>query len=165
MSVLLIFYFILLKFIYFERESQSERERVHNHGEGQRERERQNLKQAPHCQPRARRGARTHEARDHDLSRSRRLNQLSHPGAPKLPFLKCTFNFFFFNLFRETAGRSRERERERETESQAGSALLVQGLMRGLNPRAMRSQPELRSRVGLLTDWATQGPPQVQISK
>ena len=27
-------------------------------------------------------GARTHEPQDHDLSRSKTLNQLSHPGAP-----------------------------------------------------------------------------------
>ena len=31
---------------------------------------------------RDRRGARTHKPRDHDLSRSRTLNRLSHPGAP-----------------------------------------------------------------------------------
>ena len=41
--------------------------------------------QAPSCQHRARRGARTHEPWDHDLSRSRLLNLLSHPGAPRRP--------------------------------------------------------------------------------
>ena len=32
-------------------------------------------------------GARMHEPQDHDLSRGRMLNQLSHPGTPEsLPF-------------------------------------------------------------------------------
>ena len=56
-------------------------------GEGQRERGRQrvwNRLQVLSCQHRARRGAWTHEPRDHDLSRSRTLNRLSHPGAPQL---------------------------------------------------------------------------------
>ena len=41
-----------------------------------------NRLQALSCQHRARRGARTHRPRDHDPSRSRPLNRLSHPGAP-----------------------------------------------------------------------------------
>ena len=41
--------------------------------------------QSPH---RARRGAQTHRPRDHDLSRSRPLNRLSHPGAPRSIFFK-----------------------------------------------------------------------------
>ena len=41
------------------------------------------------CQHRARRGARTHGRRDRNLSQSQTLNQLSHPGAPRRPFLKC----------------------------------------------------------------------------
>ena len=57
-------------------------------GEGQRERETQNPKagrlHALSCQHRARHGARTHKLRDHDLSPSRMLNQLSHPGAPNM---------------------------------------------------------------------------------
>ena len=57
-------------------------------GEGQRERGTQNPKrlQAPSCQHRARRGARTHEPRDHALSRSRTPRRLSRPGAPALIF-------------------------------------------------------------------------------
>ena len=53
-------------------------------GEGQREQETQNLKQfqAPSCWHRAQRGAQTHELRDHNLSGSWVLNQLSHPGTP-----------------------------------------------------------------------------------
>ena len=38
--------------------------------------------QALSCQHRVPRRARTHELWDHDLSRSRTLNRLSHPGAP-----------------------------------------------------------------------------------
>ena len=66
-------------FIYFW-----ERQRQNVSGLGQRQREAQ--LQAPSCQHRARRGARTHELVDHDLSGSQTLNRLSHPGAP-LPFL------------------------------------------------------------------------------
>ena len=40
--------------------------------------------QAPSCQHRARRRARTHEPRDRDLSQSWTPNRLSHPGAPRL---------------------------------------------------------------------------------
>ena len=40
--------------------------------------------QTPSCQHKARRGARTHEPRDHDLSRSQMLNRLSHQGAPQI---------------------------------------------------------------------------------
>ena len=42
-----------------------------------------NRLQALSCQHRARRGARTHELRDRDLSWSWTLSRLSHPGAPK----------------------------------------------------------------------------------
>ena len=48
--------------------------------------------QAPSCHHRAQRGAWTHAPRDPDLSRSRMLNPLSHPGAPKSPvILKINF--------------------------------------------------------------------------
>ena len=54
-------------------------------GEGQRERGRHRIQsrlQALSCLHKAQRGAWTHGPRDHDLSRSRTLNRLSHPGAP-----------------------------------------------------------------------------------
>ena len=54
-------------------------------GKGQRERERDRVQsrlQAPSCRHRARRGARTHQLCDQDLSRSQTLHRLSHPGAP-----------------------------------------------------------------------------------
>ena len=43
--------------------------------------------QAPSRQHGARRGARTREQRDHDLSQSRVLHRLSHPGAPSVELL------------------------------------------------------------------------------
>ena len=45
-----------------------------------------NRLQALSCRHRARRGAWTHGPWDHDLSRSRTVNQPSHPGAPGLNF-------------------------------------------------------------------------------
>ena len=71
------FCFVLFLFL-------GQRETEHERGRG-RERGRQRIRnrlQAPSHQPRAWRGARTHRPRDHDLSRSRMLNRLSHPGAP-----------------------------------------------------------------------------------
>ena len=65
-----------------------QRETEHEQGRG-RERGRHRIRnrlQAPSRQPRARRGARTHGPRDRDLSRSRPLHRLSHPGAPRLCF-------------------------------------------------------------------------------
>ena len=64
--------------------SETERDRAWV-GEGQRERGRHRIQSrllGPSCQHRAWRGAWTHRPRDHDLSRSRTLNRLSHPGAP-----------------------------------------------------------------------------------
>ena len=49
-----------------------------------------NRLQALSCQHRARRGSRTHGPPDHDLSRSRLLNWLSHPGAPGMFFSDMT---------------------------------------------------------------------------
>ena len=60
-----------------------ERERVQAR-EGQRERGRHRIRsrfQALSSQHRARRGARTRELGERDLSRSESLNRLSHPGA------------------------------------------------------------------------------------
>ena len=60
----------------FERESEGEKGRERGrHGIGSR-------LQAPSWRHRARRGARTHEPWDRDLSQSQTLNLLSHPGAP-----------------------------------------------------------------------------------
>ena len=75
-----IFTYIFFNVYLFLRQRETERER----GRG-RERRRHRIRsglQAPSCQHRARSGAGTHGPRDHDLSRSRPLNQLSHPGAP-----------------------------------------------------------------------------------
>ena len=53
-------------------------------GERKGERETQNMKQVPGSKlsAKSRYGAWTHKTRDHDLSWSQMLNQLSHPGAP-----------------------------------------------------------------------------------
>ena len=58
--------------------------------------------QALSCQHRARRGARTHRPRDHDLSRSQMLNLLSHSGAPR-------FINLFFKERQHKQGRGREK--------------------------------------------------------
>ena len=50
--------------------------------------------QALSCQHRAWCGAQAHKLWDHDLSWSRPLNQLSHPGAPRSHFL-LTRTFFY----------------------------------------------------------------------
>ena len=74
------FFFVCVCVYLFLRER--ERQRGQRRG---RERGRHRIPsrlQALICQHRARCGARTHEPRDHDLSRSRTLNRLSHPGAP-----------------------------------------------------------------------------------
>ena len=70
-------------------------------GEGQRERGRHRIRsrlQAPSCQHRAPRGARTREPRNHDLSRSERLKRLSHPRAPEntkiFKFYHCPTELF-----------------------------------------------------------------------
>ena len=65
-------------FFILERETGCEQGRDRERG---RHRIRNRL-QALSCQHRARRGARTHEQRDRDLSRSRTLHRLSPPGAP-----------------------------------------------------------------------------------
>ena len=57
------------------REREREKERENMSGGGPRRRQRIGSRlQAPSCQHRARRGARTHKPRDHDLSWSRTLN-------------------------------------------------------------------------------------------
>ena len=57
------------------------------------------------CQHGARLGARTHKPGDHDLSRLKRLNRLSHPGLPEKSRFRfhCSFKwdclFYFFLLW------------------------------------------------------------------
>ena len=81
-----LFYFLNAYLFLREREKETE----HEWGRG-RERRRHRIwrgLQAPSCQHRARRGARTHRLRDYDLSRSQSLNPLSHPGTPQITFEK-----------------------------------------------------------------------------
>ena len=64
-----------------------QRETEHERGRGREGGRRRigNRLQSLSCKHRARRGARTPGPRDHDLSGSRMLNRLSHPGTPLLP--------------------------------------------------------------------------------
>ena len=83
LKFVIIFFFFNIYF--WDRERQSM-----NGGGSERGRHRiWNRLQALSCQHRARRRARTHGPRDHDLSWSRPLNRLSHPGTPQ----------YFFNSF------------------------------------------------------------------
>ena len=81
---------IYLKFFFNIYLFLRQRETEHEWGEGQREGDTEfgSRLQAPSCQHRARRGARTCEPQDHDLSRSRTLNRLSHPSTPNRSFLR-----------------------------------------------------------------------------
>ena len=88
-----------------------------------------------------------------------------------MTLLTCSFimilwhlGFFFFFLqfiLRERACMhkwARGRERERKRENTTGSTLSVQSLMQGCISQTMRSWPELKPRVGCLTNWATLAP-------
>ena len=55
-------------------------------------------------------------------------------------------------------GRGTERGRERKNPKQAPHCLSAQSMMWGLNSRTVRSWPELKSRVGHLTNCANQVP-------
>ena len=79
-----------------------------------------NRLQALSCQHRAPRGAPTHEPRDHDLSRSRKLNRLSHPDAPFF------FVFFFMFIF--------ETDREKQSASGGGAERDTQNLKQAPGP-------------------------------
>ena len=75
-----IFFLIFFNVYLFLRQRQGM-----NRGGSERGRHRNwNKLQALSDQHRAQRGAWTHGQRDHDLSRSRPLNRLSHPGTPSL---------------------------------------------------------------------------------
>ena len=86
------FLIVLNVVMYFwerERDRQTDRQTERKQGKG-RERGRHRIRsrlQALSCQHRARRGAQTHKLWDHDLSWSRTLNRLSHPGTP-IPILQ-----------------------------------------------------------------------------
>ena len=80
-------FFFFLNVYFWDRERQSM-----NGGRSERGRHRiRNRLQALSCQHRAWRGARTHGPQDHDLSRSRPLNRLSHPGTPVVVVLKYIY--------------------------------------------------------------------------
>ena len=86
-------FFLLFIYLFWE----TERKNASGGGaEKERRRERENPKQAPSCQHRTLRGAWTHEPRDHDLSWSQTLKQLSHPGAPPTNFCSKQPSAIFF---------------------------------------------------------------------
>ena len=102
------------------------------------------------------------KSRDHFIPQS-----FPHPHHPvsNSDFTKIYQDIFLFflSLFiyfeREggsTWGKGRKRGREREF--QEGPTLSVQNPVWGSNSWTARSWPEPKSRVGCLTDWATQGP-------
>ena len=80
-----------------------ERERQSKWGRGREWRRRRiwSRLQALSCQHRAWRGTQTHEPWDRDLSRSRMLNQLSHPGAPRVSSLLTISNKCLWNTYSE----------------------------------------------------------------
>ena len=71
-----------LMFIYFW-----DREREQERGRERRKHKIWSRLQALSCQLRVQNGAQIYELRDHDLSQSQTLNQLSHLGTPKYIFL------------------------------------------------------------------------------
>ena len=86
--------FFLMLIYFWKKEREREREWEKTERELGRGRERQRHRiwsrlQALSCQHRAWHG-RTHELQDHDLSWSRSLNLLSHPGTPVVHFIVAT---------------------------------------------------------------------------
>ena len=136
----------------FLRERQRQRQSTSGGGAERGRHRIQSGSQALSCQHRARPRAWTHEQWDHDLSRSRMLNRLSHPGTLYfnnvllvcplilsmqkkvwiehigLPFLTL---FPYTTLFR--------------SKQDPGSELSAQSPMRGWNLWAARWWPELKS--------------------
>ena len=70
-------------------------------------------------------------------------------------FIHSKFIYFETETVRVGEG---QREREGDREPQASSALPGQSLMRASDSQIVRSRPELKPRIGRLTDWAIQVP-------
>ena len=148
-SVFLSFFKKFYSLFIFETETE------HQWGRG-RERRRHRIPsrlQALSCQHRARCGTRTHKLWDRDLTWSRMLNRLSHPGAPVSLFFNVSlficYLFIYFLIYWE---REREREREREwveegqrQKERDTPKLTVQSPMQGSIPWTVRWLPELKS--------------------
>ena len=82
-TCIFLFTYLFFNVYFWERERERERE---SGGRG-RERGRHRIRsrfQTPSCQHSAWCKAQTHKLWDHDLSQSRTLNQLSHPGVPMI---------------------------------------------------------------------------------
>ena len=102
------------------------------------------------------------ERRDHALSRRQTLNDC----ATQAPLIFSIFTFLSFhiiyfcsNFFEDLFIWEREwggGQMEKEWENPQVHPLLSVDPEAGLNPRTLRSWPELKSRVSHLTNWATQ---------
>ena len=92
--------------------------------------------------------------------RSQTLDRLSHPRAPcsffSFLFFSLLFFFFFFFFLERERAHSQEGQRERENFKQAPSWAWSPDS--GLSPTTLILSPELKSRVGRLTNWAIQAP-------
>ena len=87
-SLFIYLFFKFLKMFYFIFERESTRSQAGQRGKREKGRHRIRSKlQALSCQHRAQCRAWTHELQDHDLSQSRSLDQLSHPGTLSMWFL------------------------------------------------------------------------------
>ena len=80
-------HFLKKKFYIYLFLRDKERQREHGRGKERGRRRIRSRHQAPSCQHRVGRGAGTYKPWDHDLSWSRKLNRLSHPGTPLTFFL------------------------------------------------------------------------------
>ena len=77
---------------------------------------------------------------------------------------------FFFNVYlfwekESTTAQEGEGQKERERKFQAGSVCSAQSLMWGSKSQTTRRWLEPKSRVGCLTDWATQVPPVTSLNR
>ena len=77
-------------------------------------------------------------------------------GSPK--FLPCLSFLSVFILRKRERERERERERQREGDNPKQAPCCQYRAWCRVQNQTMRSWPELKSRVGCLTNWATQGP-------
>ena len=76
----------------------------------------------------------------------------------KRPSFKRSLFLYFERESERTCTWGRGKERGRERASKTGCTLSAQSLMWGSISWTLRSWPELKSRVGRLTDWATPVP-------
>ena len=94
----------------------------------------------------------------------RHLESIKHLDDIFITFLVDVWFFYFFEVYlfifeRDKDSMSREGQREKERENPKQSLHGQHGAQRGARTHEItRSWPELKSRIGRLTDWATQMP-------